>query len=408
MNSIARIVASCVVLTGCSSTPNLNTTKPPVDNLPPQLRIAFAPQCPSKAEATKEGLLGSLAIGIATSVGQKIAGGSIDALSKYLTSDKAYTLEDSARMSGFAKWTQEGKVQLNDKESCMIVVIGREFSTQLLEDISDTLEDVAQPFDDYNKEAVYSATGLVGTPLLYLEARLSANGSDKVPRTHFAFIPVQWYYPDFVGDGGWRFKDRRDVMLKVEIIKPGTNVLLGGLEIKQGDVLPGAIKNESIVNDNQPWNPLPDDLDDAAPGTKFDSEQVIYPVNVSALFVETAKPKTIVKYIGEAVSEQREKIVAGVGDEIKESLDQSTRLANRSTALGAATEKYNDYLEAYDEAFNAVDKYQKSTGAAKLKSQNEARLAKKKLAISRAIAKAAFKDAGVGSFEELPILAEIE
>lgn len=410
MKTIVQMIIISLSLYGCSSSQKLNSTPPPASNAPPQLRIAFAPECPSRSAGTQESFLGPLAVAIAASIGQKAAEGAIDALSNYLTSDKGYTLEDSARMNGFAKWKKDGSVQLNDKEQCMIVVVGQSFSTLDMssEDIGKALERYKAPFTDYDNIAVHDATGLISTPMLYLEARLIANGSDKVPRTHYAFVPVQWYYPKFIGNSSWRFNENRDILLKIEFSKPGSRELIGALEIKQNDIASGSLTNDLIVNDKQPWNPLPSDLDNAPEGVKLDSEEVTYPVNVKAIFVETSKPRTIVKYIGEAAAAQKAGFSTGVGTEIRESIDQGARLSSRSTALDTASNRYNDYITSYTTASGAVEKYQQATGTAKIQAQNEAQLAKKKLAISRTLAKAAFKDAGINNFEEMPSLASTE
>jgi len=410
MRCLTQLIIVSVSLCGCSSWQTSSSLRSAASDAPPQLRVAFAPECPTRPEGAQESFLGSLAVGIAVSIGQKAAERAIDALSTYLTSDKAYTLEDSSRMDGFAKWKTDGNVKLNDKEQCMIIVVGQLFSTPDMseEDINNRMASYQLPFAHYDNIAVHNATGLISSPMLYLEAMLVPNGSDNVPSTHYAFQPVQWYYPDFIGDSSWRFNENRDVLLKVELYKPGVKEVLGSFEIKQSDMAAGGLTNDIVVNDKQPWNPLPSDLKAAPEGLKLDGEQVIYPVNVKALFVETSKPRTIVKYTGEAIAAQKTAFSTGVGNEIREGLDQATRLSNRSVAIETARAKYNDYVTAYGVASAAVEKYQHSIGNAKIQAQNEALLARKKLSISRALAKAAFLDAGVGDFEELPSLASTD
>lgn len=409
MKSLLGAVLFAAIGSGCSTpqqTSSNNATaksSPPAPTPPAQLRIGFAYRCPSDIRETKELSLELLGASIAASVGKKIITNQIDILSAYLSKEKPYKVETTTRMNGFATWDKDGAIHLNKRVQCMFVVIGREFSTSSMkkEDIIAALDKVDKPFDSYNKEAVQSATKLIGKPLLYLEAKIIPNSTESAAIGYYAFSPIKWYYPQFIGPSGWQFKNKRDVLLRIEISKPGSNATTGSFEINQGNIKPGALTNEVVVSNDYPWIPLPSDLKNAPDGTKLTDEVEIYPVNVKGLFVETSKPNTLAQYVGEALFEQKSTTARSVETQIMTSMDQGSRLESKSKSIKLASEKYDEYVKSYQAATEAADTYNSAKDAQKDIALNRFMQAKSKLAVDRALAKAALEEADI-DFKDLP------
>ncbi|WP_152623768.1 MULTISPECIES: hypothetical protein [Pseudomonas] len=399
------------LLFGCASGPT-NSSSPtssgPSIEAPTQLRVGFNPTCPSKESKKESAVLATVGATIAASIGQKVTEATLDKISSYLSRNEEYTLDGDGRMEAFAIWTKEGDIKPNPEQQCMIVVIGKSFAPANLSKkaFNELTKDFKNPFPNYDNAVVYKTTGLIGEPLLYLEALIEFRDSKNSP-SFFHFTPRAWYYPKFISDDSWRFNKARDFLLKVDLTIPGQPKPFATLEIKQEDMVPGGLTSNSVIDKIQPWVPLPDVIDKPASPEKIKTDEYVYPVNARALITETKKPHTLLKYLGEAASSQKDEISRFVGDEIMKATDQSARLAAKETALSTASTKYDAYVTSYTAASDAVAAYQAASENAKAQARTKAEIAIKKLAIARAVAKSAIKEAGIGGFEDLPPLASL-
>lgn len=398
-------------LLGCATAQSPNTTpaiQPPGNQSiePVQLRVGFAKEdnCPVSA-SRNESVLGGAAIAIAADVGGKLIGGAIDALANYLSSDKAVTYTATARMDAFAISDGKGAVTFNTSQVCLIAVVGRTFGSSGATNLPSFFPDASLQSAS-NK--INKATGLSGPALLYLEGMLSFNDAPGIPSTAFTFIPKYWYYPDFIAPDSWRFSASRDVLLRIELSEPGKSSPFSVLEFQWNGVEKGKISNESVRSLVLPWSALPDGLGDAASKNKTGNPVPVLPVNVKAIFTETAKPYVVLQYLGEALKAQKQTLVTETEDIITQSLSQQARVTARQTAIADIEKKYSDYSSAYDAAKAAYDKYTAATtNSAKLAALAAAKIAYAKLDAAKTLAKAVYGNADLGPFQELPPLPSI-
>lgn len=410
-HSLIFTLITTSLLLGCASTTSNNKSPKPSQSSveePTQLRVGFTPTCPSKDSKKESAVLATVGATIAASIGQKVAEATIDKISTYLSQNEEYILGGDGRMEAFAVWTKEGDIKPNPEQQCMIVVIGKSFAPANLskDEFKELTENVKTPFPNYNNVVVYNATGLIGEPLLYLEALMEFRDSKNSP-SFFHFTPRAWHYPNFISDDSWRFSKARDFLLKVDFNIPGQAKPFATLEIKQEDMEPGGLTSRSVIDKTQPWIPLPDVIDKPAAPEKIKTDEYVYPVNARAIITETKKPHTLLKYLGEATSSQKDEISQLAADEIMRATDQSARLTAKEVALSTAATKYDAYVTAYTAASDAVTAYQAASENQKALARTKAEIAIKKLAIARAVAKSAIKEAGIGGFEDLPPLASV-
>jgi hypothetical protein len=396
-----------LILAGCSSTPTVNAGADKKVDSSYQMRIGFLPadSCPVTRGKNKESAVFAAAgIAIAAEVAGKVVGNAVDALGDYLSKDQAISYKDNSRMDGFAKSNKGKAVVSNDEESCMIIVIAKDFGTPkdnaFTSYFADPTLQSASP--DINK-----ATGVNGPLALYLEARIKFSGGEGSVPTAFTFVPVYWYYPQFITPDSWRFGSERDVLLRAELSTPGTATPFGLLEMQWTAVKSGGISSQSVVGKKLPWSPLPQRLTEAATKVTSESLQKIYPVNVNAIFTETAKPYVLLKYTGDALKNQKATLSNAAEDTLTQAFSQQARITARQAALGDIEKRYNDYSTAYDNAAASYTAYEDATGVAKTKALAKARFAYEHLDNSKATLQAAYNNAGMGSFDPLPELTPL-
>jgi hypothetical protein len=412
LRSSLLVLAASALLSGCAAQ-STNSPSPGDSNTstdaPTQLRVGFSPLCPTKDASKESAVLATVGATIAANVGQKITEATLDKLSAYLSKNEEYNLSGDGRMNAFAVWTTDGEVKPNTNEQCMILVIGKEFAPAGLSNAKYMAlrKGLNPPFRDYKDYAIYQSTGLVGQPLLYLEAIIEFRESKNSP-SYFNFTPREWYYPRFISKDGWRFNKARDFLLKVDLTIPGQANSFGSFEIKQENMLSGGLTSSFVIDKIQPWIPLPEVIDKPASPDKIKTAEYVYPVNVHALITETQKPHTLLKYLGDATNSQKEEISGFVRDEIMRATDQSARLAAKESALSTATTKYDAYVVAHAAASDAIAAYQSAPENKKAQERTKAEIAIKKLALARAVAKSAVKEADIDGFEDLPPLESSE
>lgn len=408
--SVKKILAGglVLILAGCSSHSEMKSTPDkPVDSSY-QMRVGFssADNCPVTRGNDKESAaIAAVGVAIAAEVAGKLVGNAVDALGDYLSKDQAISYKDSSRMNGFAKSSKGGELSSNDEEGCMIIVIAKDFGTPANNTFSSYFTD---PTLQTASPAINRATGVNGPLALYLEARFKFSGGKGNTPTAFTFVPVYWYYPRFVTPDSWRFGSERDVLLRAELSTPGAASPFGLLELQWSAVKSGGISSQSVVGRKLPWSPLPEGLTLAATKVTSEIQKPIYPVNVKAIFTETAKPYVLLKYTGDALKNQKATLSGAAEESVTQAFSQQARITARQSAVGDIEKKYNDYSTAYDNASASYTTYKNATGIEKTKALVRARIAYEKLDNSETTLQAAYNNAGIGSFEPLPALTPLQ
>lgn len=371
----------------------------------PQLRVVFADRCPSDKDRRA---FSPIVLSAAGYVLGQVVGNTIDTISKSLSSTQAITFSDAARLDGFAL-AQNGEVFSSGASKCMIVVVGSHFGGALPEN---TKLLPGRTLDDDVTRRIVTATKLSGPALFYLEARVRFNNQEAGARASSAFTyePQLFYYPNFIAPNTWRYTSKRDVLLKVEFARPGQATPFASFDWLWSGVQSGGVSEESVKAGLLPWSPIPDGLEAAAADAKALGERVsIYPVNVKASLTETAKPRVLLKYLGDALAAQKDNIVS----EVTSTLNQSVSSEARATArLAAATEvgkKYEEYISAYDEASKAYAAIWTAGANQALQKKNRAaaRIAFAKLSATESLTRAAFRTADI-AFNPLPSIGSAD
>ncbi|VVQ32992.1 hypothetical protein [Pseudomonas fluorescens] len=396
-----------VILSGCSSSPAPMSTTTKDTDRGYQMRVAFLPgsNCPvTRGQEEESGVFAAAGIAIAAEVAGKIVDSAVDALGDYLSKDQAISYRDNSRMDGFAKADKQGKITSNNKETCMIIAIAQDFGKTPDGEFGSFFSDESLKSAS---NSINKAIGINGPLALYLEARIIFSGEEGNTPTAFTFVPAYWYYPKFITPNSWRFGSERDVLLRAELSLPGQTANFGLLELQWNSVKSGSISKDSVLSKKLPWSPLPEGLSEAATKVTTDSMKTILPINVKAIFTETAKPYVLLKYTGDALKNQKTALNTATQDTVTQALSQQARIVARQAAVVDVEKKYTDYTTAYDTAAASYDVYENANGSAKNKALVQARLAYKKLDNSRAILRATYSNAGIGSFESLPALTPL-
>lgn len=370
-----------------------------------EMRVFFAKSCPVSGP-TQEGVLGGIALAVASNVVGKLVGSGVDALGQYLSSQQAITFTDSTRIDGLVTSTK-GVVTYNQNVSCMIVVAAKSFGAPQPANY-DPLPTLAQT--ELLKNNIYKTTKLSGTALFYMEAALHFNNHDnvKLSSTAFTYVPKKFYYPSFITPGGWRYNSSRDVLLKIDFSLPGQATTFASFDWHWAGVKSGAISESSVIARTLPWSALPDGLATAASKVNTDTATPVFPVNVKVLLTETAKPHVILKYLGEALVAQKSTIVDSATSTVNQAFSEQARVSVRQAAAADVGKKYDEYVTAYDSAKSAQEKYVAASDiTAKKKSLALAQLAYVKLSSAESAIRLAYDASDIGSFDALPKLPDI-
>jgi hypothetical protein len=308
-------------------------------------------------------------------------------------------------MDAFALADDKG-VTANTAQPCLVIVVGNDFGPlpsgsmpSLFPESS--LSSATSPINE--------ATGLRGPALFYLEALIKFNGTEgSTTSSAFTFEPQYFYYPKFIGQGGWRFESRRDILIRAELSEPGKNPF-GAIEFKWENVEQGSITSDAVRKMILPWSPLPDGLADAIKMAKSNDLSPVLPVNVKAMFMETAHPKVLSKYVSESLKSQKDNITSNIQETVTQSLSQQARITARQASLADIEKKYSDYTTAYDVAMSAHEKYAAATSQQeKARLLVAAKLAYAKVDTTKTLAKSIYGGAGLGTFQELPELPPLQ
>lgn len=378
----------------------------------PELRVGFSEsKCPIST-SERHSVFGAAAIAIAGEVAGKVVSNSVTALGDYLSSENAISYLDSTRANGFVEIGKKG-ISFNRNVACLIVVVGTEFNRKA---DGETVAKMPAFVGDSELQQfnwqINQATGLYSKALLYLEAEIIFNNSTAQPNpTVFTFAPQYWFYPKFISPDSFKYQDQRDVLLRVELSEPGQKSPFGELELKWTGVAEGAIKNVSVTSKRLPWQPMPGGITDAVKGVtglsslgENDAIEIL-PINVKAIFTETAKPHTILKYIGEALKGQSATLGTAAQDAVTQSLSQQARVTAKQAALAGVEKRYAEYSAAYDAASDAYGTYKSATTpAARAKAAGAYQLAYKKVANLESLTRQVYAEADAGAFVPLPAL----
>lgn len=372
----------------------------------PELRVFFAPRCPV-SNATAESIIGTVGLAVASSLAGKLADGAVDSLGNYLTKDMAVSLIETSRMDGFAA-SQDSTLTYNQNEGCMILIAAREFGREMTDKEIKALQPFAGRKADPNMNLLLNEiTGFSGPLSFYMELTFHFNRLENP--SAFTLEPRSWYYPTFFTPQSFRYSTNRDVLLRMELSAPGANGNFGAFELSWQDVAAGEISDRTVVKKKLPWFPLPDGLEAAAKQIKSSEKVPVGPTNIKVLLTETAKPYTVLKYVGEALKANKETISKSATDTVNQAFSQEARAIARSTATAKVEEKYKAYAIAYDEAEAAQQKYASASGAAaKQKALDAAKLAYAKLSAVQASLAAIYGSAEVGAFTPLPDLPPLQ
>jgi hypothetical protein len=397
-------------LAGCATSTNQDTvasaeptktTKPPI-----QFKAIFSSSCPV-SNAKPESLAAGVAIGVLADVAGKLVGSTVDAIGSYLTDTQAATFTDATRLEGFAV-ADQGKLEYNVGEGCLIVFAARDFDPNLKEAQVKAIE----PFpksgavtDETIRINLHKVTNVSGPILFYMEATLHFNSPEN--QSAFTFVPRTWYYPEFISTSSWRFAPERDVLFRVEYSTPGTSSTFGVLELQWTNILPTNISQDSVISKKLPWSPLPSDLTHEANAVTVNRKVPIHPTNVKVLLTETAKPYTLVQYVGEALKSQKNTIVSSSQDMVNQAFSREARANARAAAASNIESKYASYAAAYDAADAAQKAYSASTGLAAQKALASARTAYAKLDAAETLLRIAYSNADIGTFQPLTPLPRL-
>lgn len=398
-----------LALAGCATTAGpsgAGESAPDVEGADAQMRVFFSSACPVSG-ATKEGALGVVALSVASDVVGKLVGSGIDALGNYLSSERAISFSEATRVDGFVA-AKQGVALYNTKISCMVIVVAKNFGGPKPDKYM-PVGPLAQT--QALTDEIYNVTKLSGPALFYMEMALHFNTHDstKISSTAFTYVPRLFYYPAFITPGSWRYSRTRDVLLKVELLQPGQTSAFGTFDWQWDGVSSGAIAAESVLSHAVPWSPLPDGLSAAAEKvTAGETATQVYPVNVKVMLTETAKPHTILKYIGESLVAQKSTITDAATATVNQAFSEQARIEVRQAAAADVGKKYDDYVAAYDDAQAAQQKYAAATDATtKKKTLVAAKLSYAKLSAAEATVRIAYRSAGIGDFDPLPKLAAL-
>lgn len=408
------VIFLCVLLTaGCASSerkpPETNTrnTEAPSSQGATEMRVAFTELCPVTPDE-KEGVLSGIAVSIAANVGAKIVGGAIDVLSSYLTKEEASIFATTSRMDGLF-YSEAGKLTLNEFERCMVIAVGSNFSEVSDKKKQAELQILPGKTPSTNL-AIYNALKLVSEPNFYAEFRLVSNADHGANPSVFTLVPKFIHYPEFVAEDTLLKKAERDVLLNVEFIEPGQAQAFGSMEMKWTGVKKGDITSAAIRSRKLPWIALPASTGSLkSPGG--DQTSPLFPINVKANLIETAKPFTLAKYIGEALKEEKDTITKVAKESIEYSLSQDARLSAKNLAINDIESKYKTYLDAYDTASKSYDLYQAHSpgdAAGKKKMELTTKIAYQKLSLAETALKRSYDNAGVGLDGLLPALPTVQ
>lgn len=374
---------------------------------PTEMRVAFTELCPVTA-AEKESAVGAIAVSIAANLGTRVIGGAIDTLSGYLTEDKASVYSTTSRMEGMFAF-EGGKISINKDERCMVISVASKYgSLPDPDDNADQLKIMSDQSPSVNL-AIYKAVGLIGKPDFYAEFRLRSNSDAGAKQMVFTYLPKFIYYPKFVSKATMLKKPERDVLLKIDFLEPGGAGAFGTIEVQWSGVKNGGITAESLRSRKLPWVALPESARNIEmPGGA--TRIPVFPVNVKAQLVETTKPHTLAKYIGEALKSEKETITNATKEAVNLAFSQDARISARNVAITEVEEKYKSYLDLYDLANEAYQKYAAHAPGDTVGKQKAAlavKIAYQKLANAEAALRRAYENSGIGAMNLLPALPAV-
>ncbi|RNF29190.1 hypothetical protein NM04_19220 [Massilia aurea] len=400
------VTAVCALSFGCAIPSNISregaddaTADQPEAS--PELRVFFKETCPSgvapdfRPEEPPGGLPSAILLGVAGNVVAGMVGSTVDTVGKALSSNQAVTFTANSRISGFAK-AKKGEVQMNARMNCMIVVASRHFGGAA-QDRSTFLSQRGNSGE--LSAAISDATRLSGPALFYLEATIEYN---EVPppyganaSTAFTYVPRTFYYPEFIAPVSWRYSSTRDVLLKVELAAPGQAQPFASFDFLWSGVKGGSITEEAMQTRTLPWALIPSGLTAAAQATgNLDDPVAVFPVNVNASFTETAKPRVLLKHLGEALAAQKGDIVAAATSEFKQAVSAEARATAKAATADELGKKYDAYVLAYEQAA-AAHAAIPATGPQRAPRIAAARIAYVKLSAAETLARRAFREADV-------------
>lgn len=314
----------------------------------------------------------------------------------------------SSRMEGMF-YFQPGKLTLNDAERCMVIAIGNEFGEIKDDKLLSELQILPDKDPDTNI-AVHNAIKLRSTPIFYAEFRLISNSDKGADPSVFTFVPKFIHYPDFVSNDAIFKKPERDVLLSVDFIEAGDNEAFGTMEIQWTGIRKGQISNEAFRSRKLPWIALPASANNLTL-PKGVRPAPLFPVNIKAKLIETTKPHTLAKYVGEALKAEKDTITQAAKEAVEYSLSQEARLSAKNVAITDIESKYKTYLDLYDAASAAHGQYQAHApgdAVGKQKSALAAKIAYQKLSLAETALKRSYDSAGIGMNGLLPPLPAIQ
>lgn len=398
---MCALSVGCAVPSGRASPAVADDSTADQSDASPELRVFFREACPSglvpdfRPDSPNKEVLSTILIGAASYVVAEMVGSTVDTIGRALSSNQAVTFTAHSRIGGFAK-AKKGEVQTNARLNCMIVVASRHFGGAAPDkpNFLPGHKDSTKLSAAISKEAILS-----GPALFYLEATIEYN---DVPypyganaSTAFTYVPRTFYYPEFIAPLSWRYSSTRDVLLKVEFAAAGQAQPFASFDLLWAGVKSGSITEEAMISRTLPWSLIPSGLTAAAQATRTDDDLVaVFPVNVNASFTETAKPRVLLKHLGDALTSQKDEIVTAATSEFKQAVSTEARATAKAATADELGKKYEAYAKAYEQAAAARIAIPE-TGDQRVPLIAAARIAYAKLSAAETLARRAYREADV-------------